>query len=164
MLLVLAAPAGAHELSDKMLQLFKDPSRNVSLGAMLIAGPVSDNEAMVAYARRALKKSDPVVDAMVKRYYLASATFEKADVLAFIRGWPENPDEFKEVLAFDAALTRTVSGVMVLHLVQLTGCDYPREIYEAARDKVSRLGMVQLLSGWAAEIFPNGDFPACKGR
>lgn len=160
----LAAPASAHELSDRMLQLFKDKSRNVSLGAMLIADPVSDNEELIKYARWSLKKNDPPLERAVKRYYLARATYENEDTLAFIRAFPEEPEAFKEVLAFDASLTRSVSGVMVLYLVDLTECHTARDVREAARDKVDRLRMVQLLSGWAAEIFPDQNFPLCPNR
>lgn len=159
--MALAAPAKGHELSEKMLELFKDKNRNVSLGAMLIAAPVSDNEKLIEYVRWSLKKSDPAPDRLVKLYYLARTAMEKDEPLAFIKAFPEDPEKFNEVLAFDASLTRTVNGLMAIYLVELTECYVNAELREAARAKVERLRAVQMLSGWSAEIFPDEDFPRC---
>lgn len=162
--LALAAPAAASPLSDKMLELFKDKNPDVSLGAMLIAPPVGDNAELIKYVRWSLKRGESATARLVKLYYLASTGFGSEDALAFVKEFPEDPEKFNAVLAFDSSLTRTVSGVMVEYLVSLTECNNNQDVRAEARDKVERLRMVQLISGWSAEIFPDGDFPACRNR
>lgn len=159
--LAMATPAKGHELSDKMLQLFKDNSRNVRLGAMLIADPVSDNEKLIEYVRLSLQNNEPTPDHLIKLYYLARTGMGNEDPLAFIKAFPEEPEKFNEVLAFDASLTRTVSGLMVIYLVELTDCHVHKDLRKAARAKVDRLQAVQLLSGWSAEVFPDAGFAKC---
>lgn len=160
----MALPARGHELSSRMLPLFKDADSNVSLGAMLVAPPVSDNEELIQYVRRNLKKSDPAVARMAKRYYLARTSAAPKDTVDFINEFPEIPEELEEVLVFDTALTRTGNGIMLEYLVSLADCSVQKNIREAARDKIDRLRMPLLLSGWHGEPFPNDDFLECKDR
>ena len=158
----MAVPARGHELSESMLRLFKDPDRRVSLGAMLIAYPVSDNDKMIEYARSSLKKNGPALERAVKSYYLARATYEPANILNFIAAFPEDPQDYVALLAFDASLTNTVSGMMIQYLLSLTECVERKEIREAARAKAGRLRETHYQSGWAAEIYPDDAFPICR--
>ena len=158
----MSAQTQASDLSDKMLELFKSSNKSVSLGAMLIADNVLDDQGKLEnYVKWSLKKSDPPLDRTVKLYFLSRVNSDYN--LQFIKEFPEDPKIFNEVLSFVASLTRSVSGLMVMYLASLSECYAQANSRNAAREKVERMRMVQMLSGWAAEIFPD-EFEQCPNR
>lgn len=170
-----AAGAGAAEgrgkpcgdaLSARMLELFRDSDERVSLGAMLVSDQILHDECLVRYVLDSRAPGESVRARAVKNFYLAMVRpyFDgpgNGYARAFIDEFPEEPEAFNEVLAFDASLTRTVSGRMVMELTDMAECHRPAEVRAAARAKVERLRETQDKSGWAAEIFPDS-FPHCE--
>lgn len=148
--------AQATALDDKLLKLFQNRNPQVSLGAMLIAtGARDEDRKLEQYVRDGLKEqAQTVLERTVKLYFLALSTYSDEDMLAFVQAFPEDPQDFLEVLRFDSGVTQTISGLMVQEISAWTSCQTRREVREAARTKVERLRETKDQSGWAAEIFP----------
>lgn len=157
-------PACGDALSTRMLELFKDPDENVSLGAMLISDQIAHDDCLVQYVIASRSPKDSVRARTVKNYYLAVTRYfdgpGKGYARTFIDEFPEDPKEFADVLAFDASLTRTVAGRMIMEVVDGTDCRHTPSYRRAARAKVERLRVTQDKAGWAAELLPDS-FPVC---
>lgn len=159
-----ACPPCEDALSGRVLEMFQDEDETVSLGAMLVCDQVRRDECLVEYVLASRSPSDSVLARTVKNYYLAVARYFEGPgrgyAYTFIEEFPEDPDDFEEVLSFDAGLTRTVSGRMIMELVDMADCRRPPQLRAAARAKLERLRLTQERAGWAAEIFPE-TLPAC---
>lgn len=151
-------------LSARILELFKDADETVSLGAMLVCDQVGNDECLVQYVIASRSPSDSLRARTVKNYYLAVTRYfdgpGKGYARTFINEFPEDPKGFADVLAFDASLTRTVAGRMIMEIVDSTDCRHPASLRKTARAKVERLRTTQDKAGWASEILPDS-FPVC---
>ena len=162
-----AAALCGDPLSSRILALFQDADQRVSLGAMLISDYVLHDDCLVNYVLQSRKPNEDLLARNVKNFYLALArpldVPDDGYTRAFLDAFPEDPKEFNAVLAFDASLTRTVSGRMVMEIVSMSECHRPVAIRKAAREKILRLMETQERSGWAAEIFPDA-FTPCENK
>lgn len=177
LLVLCPCAAQANDFSDKMLELFKSPNQTVRLGSMLMLAEAADVDALVEYVRASLNNSDsdlerpaveglavegsvawsPVVERTVKLYFLArnENDLDHKDLLNFISSFPEDPQDFVEVLQFDSSISlASPSGQMLLSLDNWASCQMREDVRLAARKKIERLRKTQLASGWSAEIFP----------
>ena len=167
LLLPLPAQAGqpcGDALSARLLELFRDDDERVSLGAMLVCDQVLHDDCLVEYVLSSRSPADSLRASTVKNYYLAVVRYFEGPgqgyARTFVEEFPEDPAGFAEVLSFDASLTRTVSGRMILELVDMADCRRPLELRTAARAKLERLRATQDQAGWAAEILPE-TLPVC---
>lgn len=152
--------AGA--LADKLLELFKDPNEQVSLGAMLISPRVSDAGKLIAYVRSVQKPADKPYVRAVKQYFLAMAIYEEEERIAFINSYPEDPEAYAKTIDFDMGLTNSLGGLMIQELLTETSCDTLRSVRKVAREKILRLCKTHDASGVALELMPEPCvFEAC---
>lgn len=150
-----AAEEKAQGIHKALLDLFASPDEQTRLGAMMLSVFLLENDEITASIRASRSAQDNVIARTVKNYALAHWEFDgNSERLRFINEFPEEPADFVRVLRFDSDFTPTVSGYMIIALMDLSDCRNPKEVRTAAREKMARLESTQDKAGWAAEIFP----------
>lgn len=137
------------------LELYKSKDKNISLGSMLLSINMYNSKNLENFLKASIKDEDSPAEKCIKLYTLSKLTADYSDMKNFIESFPDNSENFWELINFECKVTRCPHSSMLRELIDFANMDYEVinekdiELQNIANKKLKQI--IPLADGWVSE-------------